>query len=88
MEFEWDEAKRQSTIIKHEIDFVGAAKILEEKNFRSEKEVNGECRYLAVGLYQGNYVVVIYTFRGAKVRLITARRARDYERRAYRELYD
>lgn len=88
MEFEWDEAKRQATIIKHEIDFVGASAILDEQNLRSVKVVNGEIRFLAIGLFDGIYVAVIYTFRGEKVRLITARRARDYERRAYCELYD
>ena len=88
MDYEWDDVKRRATIVKHGIDFRVACKVLEERNVRSEKVVNGEIRYMAIGLCEGNHVVVVYTFRGANVRLITARRARDNERRAYRELFD
>jgi uncharacterized protein len=88
MDFEWDDAKRRATIVKHGIDFGVACKVLEGRNVRSEKVVGGEVRYMAIGLGQGNLVAVVYTFRGANVRLITARRARENERRAYRELFD
>ena len=88
MAYEWDDAKRHATIIKHGIDFVLACQILEDRNVRSEKVVDGEIRYIAVGRYEENYIATVYTIRGANVRLITARKARTNERRVYRELYD
>ena len=88
MEFEWDEAKRVSTITKHGIDFVAVSTLLGAKHIRSARYVNGEERLALVGLFEGNYVVLVYTMRGPKVRLITARRARENERRAYCEAYD
>ncbi len=48
MEFEWDEAKRQSNIEKHGIDFAEAVAIYEGfvYTFRSDKIDYGEDRYL------------------------------------------
>ena len=88
MAYEWDDAKRYATIIKHGIDFVLACQILEEQHVRSEKVVDGEMRYIAVGIYEETYIAVVYTMRGANVRLITARKARTNERKQYRASYD
>jgi uncharacterized DUF497 family protein len=87
LEFEWDEEKRQSTILKHGIDFVAAAIVLTDRYVKSSRMVGGEERIIGVGMFEDIYVAVVYTMRGNKVRLITARRARDNERRAYRKLF-
>ncbi len=84
MEFEWDEAKRVATIAKHGIDFQDAIKIFAGNVFRMDLGlVGGEHRILYVGLLRHREIAVVTTMRGQKLRIITARRARTNERRAY-----
>lgn len=83
MEFEWDEAKRQSNILKHGIDFAESVSIYEGfvLTLRSANVDYGEERYLAVGLLKGVEITIVYTLRGEKYRIISVRRARTQERR-------
>jgi uncharacterized DUF497 family protein len=46
-----------------------------------------EERFLGVGLIEGKFFAVVWTWRGNAVRIITARRARDEEEERYRALY-
>jgi uncharacterized protein len=43
----------------------------------------GEDRFLATGMVADTIVVVVYTERSSRVRLISARRATSYEQRRY-----
>ena len=88
MEFEWDEAKRLSNIEKHDLDFVAIRDMFDGRPLVT-KGVDrfGECRLISTGLFQDRYCTVIWTRRGRTVRIISARRARDDERRAHRTLY-
>jgi uncharacterized protein len=81
--FEWDAAKRLTTLDKHGIDFVDAAKIFSSPYVRAGSKQNSEERWIAIGLLEGIEIAVIYTIRGNVCRLITARRARIYERKIY-----
>lgn len=85
MEFEWDEANRQSNIGKHGIDFAEAVAIYEGfvYTFRSDKIDYGEDRYLAVGLLNGIEITIVYTLRDEKYRIISVRRARIQESKRY-----
>lgn len=87
MEFEWDEEKRAATIAKHGIDFVAAARLIEGDHIVLDGVDRGERRMLAIGLYREKLVVVVFTMRGERVRIITARRARANEERAYRAVF-
>ncbi len=87
MEFEWDEEKREATIVKHGIDFVAAARLIEGDHIVLEGVARGERRMLAIGLYRERLVAVVFTMRGQRVRIITARRARTNEERAYRKVF-
>jgi uncharacterized DUF497 family protein len=87
MEFEWDPAKDAANQTKHGISFVAATAIfadpahLEEDVTRPEF---GEVRKKAIGqLTSGWTVAVIYTDRGDRRRIISARRARTNERQRY-----
>jgi uncharacterized DUF497 family protein len=85
MDSEWDQAKRQANILKHGIDFVDAIKIfagqfIETTDLRRDY---GEQRLIASGELSGEIVRIVYTWRGQRRRIITARRARRDERRAY-----
>ncbi len=46
-----------------------------------------EERFLSVGLVEGKFFAVVWTWREDTVRIITARRARDEEEKQYRALY-
>ena len=85
MEFEWDEGKRLANIQKHGIDFAEAVEmfnghVLENEDHRRDY---GEQRIRAFGEADGRVIQVVYTRRNGRCRLISARRARRDERRAY-----
>mgnify|MGYP006435065275 CR=1 FL=1 len=93
MEFEWDDAKRDSNIRKHGVDFADAARILSREHFASTSSHTGEERIVAIGplnppgvrpkSWSGSLAVVVYTMRGDTYRIISARRANTNERKRY-----
>ncbi|NJL83329.1 MAG: BrnT family toxin [Chloroflexaceae bacterium] len=89
MKYEWDEQKRQSNLRKHQLDFTVASQIFEGPIVeRQDLRYNyGEDRFIAVGMAAGMMITVVYTWRGEKRRLISARPATKNERKIYRELY-
>lgn len=81
---EWDEQKRLRILKLRAIDFIDAAKILFDRVYEYQSDRTGETRFVAIGsLDDGALIAVVYTIRGTKFRLITARKARSYEQRAY-----
>jgi hypothetical protein len=81
MEFEWDKNKRQTNIAKHGIDFIDAQKIfdydtvtIEDNRFNYDEQ-----RLIAIGLLNGKVIVVVYTERSNKIRIISARKATKNE---------
>ncbi len=89
MRFEWDETKRQSNIAKHGIDFVLASQVFDGKpHLDFESPRGSERRTLHIAELEGRVIAVAWTRRGEdRVRLISARRARHGEERAYRQLH-
>lgn len=85
MEFEWDEAKRQSNLTKHGVDFTDAAQVLADARFILDdtRRDYGEQRCLAFGEMKGLLFVVAFTLRDGVFRIISARRANSRERRFY-----
>lgn len=86
MKLEWDERKRQQNLEKHGIDFailgpMFRGKVLEEDDRRRDY---GERRVKAVGILDAATITVVYTQRGERRRIISARRARADEREQYR----
>ena len=88
MEFEWDEAKRLAVLEKHGIDFAKAARVFLTDHVVLPAHSEIEARFAAVGYLDGEWFTVIFTFRGEARRLITARKARENERRAYRSVHN
>lgn len=87
MNFTWDEAKNESNIRKHGLDFADVHQvfdgpILEKLDDRFDY---GEERWIAVGLLRGTLcVVVIYAEpRKGTMRIISFRKGDRYEREAY-----
>jgi uncharacterized DUF497 family protein len=83
-EFEWDRDKEERNIRKHGIDFDQAAIALSRPHLEVRSDRNGESRILAICPSSGRIIVIIYTIRGQRCRIISARAARKNEQRAYR----
>src|SRR5438552_498377 len=81
---EWNEAKAASNRRKHGIDFDEATGALYGPVLLSRSDRNNEERWLAIGETDSRFVAVVFTWRGDTLRIISARRARKYEERAYR----
>lgn len=88
MEFEWDEEKRLKMLDKHGIDFWRATALWDGNHVVLEARIGDEYRQKVVGFLDGWWVVVVFTRRGEKLHLVTARRAREDEKRAYRSVYN
>jgi uncharacterized protein len=87
MEFEWDEAKAAGNLEKHRISFEDAIGIFEGPVLETRSDRGAEERYKAIGVVEGREIAVIYTLREGRYRIISARRARPNERRAYRQAH-
>lgn len=84
MDFEWDHNKNRLNIEKHGIDFEDARRIFDGAIAEAEsRQAHGEIRMEAIGVLGDREIVVVYTWRGSKRRLISARRARQNERTRY-----
>jgi uncharacterized protein len=85
LEFEWDENKRLSNIEKHKLDFVIAKEIFSGATLLVKSGARStETRWLAIGMLNVNPVTIVFTIRDGTCRIISARRARHGEIRAYR----
>jgi uncharacterized DUF497 family protein len=85
MAFEWDEDNREAHLVKHGVDFIDvvpmfAGPTVEATDYRIDY---GETRINAMGVVGGRVYFVTYTCRGAKRRIISARKANADEQRAY-----
>lgn len=88
MVFEWDESKRQSNLAKHGVDFIDAQVLFDGRPVVSAAGNHPEeQRFATVGLIDNRHYTVIWTWRDANIRIISARRSSDEERRAYRAAF-
>ncbi|MGV1014190.1 MAG: BrnT family toxin [Methyloceanibacter sp.] len=88
IEFEWDEAKRETNWDIHEVDFEDVKGIFRCPHIVASSYGYGENRWTAVGLLDDAEITVVFTMRDERCRVISARRARHYERNAYHEAID
>jgi uncharacterized DUF497 family protein len=82
-EYEWDEAKRLSNIVKHETDFTAMYGFEWETAHEEESRRYGEERFAATGYIGERLYYVIYTIRGDVRRIISLRKANRREMRDY-----
>ena len=82
---QWDPEKARTNYRKHGVDFFDAVLVLEDPYALTiEDETTREQRYITLGLDGlGRLLIVVYTFRGEIIRVISARRATARERQAY-----
>lgn len=86
MEFEWDEQKSERTRRERGFGFAEAVMIFAGPvlEWEDRRQDWGETRILAVGAVGDDVLAVVYTDRGSRRRIISARKARKKERQAWR----
>jgi uncharacterized DUF497 family protein len=86
--FEWDDGKAARNLADHGVSFE-AARLAFDDAFavirEDRRQDYGEDRFILLGMVQEHLLVVSYTMRGARVRIISARLAEPRERRRYHE---
>ncbi len=88
MEFEFDEDKRLKNIEKHGIGFIEADLLFGNPCVGAPaKTVDGERRWLAIGMIDDDFVTAVFTRRGPVICIISMRRARNDEREKYHEVF-
>jgi hypothetical protein len=87
--FEWDSDKARDNEQKHGVSFLEASEVFDDDHSSTVQDPDHsatEARYLIFGASkQGKHLVVSYTERGDRIRLISARAMTSRERRAYEE---
>ena len=86
MLYEWDQAKNRANLAKHGVDFADAVSVFEDDLAltRPELDSRGESRSVALGIDGfGRHLVVVFTERGTRIRIISARLATKQERKSY-----
>jgi uncharacterized DUF497 family protein len=85
MDYEWDAKKASSNLSKHKIDFADAVGVFSDplaitiRDDDSEEE-----RFVTIGAdFLLRVVVVVYTWREERIRMISARKANSSERKIY-----
>jgi uncharacterized DUF497 family protein len=85
-EFEWDAAKAESNLAKHGVSFEAARCVFDDV-FAFERcdfdSAPGEIRYVIKGMIHDVMLTVVYTERGERTRIISARRATKHEQEEY-----
>ena len=84
MAFEWDPRKNAANRRKHGIDFVDAVRVFGGSVVEAPDErEDQEFRLIAFGAVGLRVMAVVYTWRGEKRRIISARKATSNEKKAY-----
>ncbi|MBP0618067.1 BrnT family toxin [Jiella mangrovi] len=81
VEFDWDETKRAANVAKHGVDFTLARQIdLDAADIEvDDRRDYGEVRLMARAEIEDRLYVMIFTYRGDVVRVISLRKANDRE---------
>lgn len=86
MTFEFDPAKSASNKAKHGLDFIEAQALWNAARVRvMANTVDGQARYAIIGTIKGVIHTVIITYRGAVIRIISARPSSPAEIRIYEQ---
>ncbi|GGK34118.1 membrane protein [Salinarimonas ramus] len=84
--FDWDDAKAASNEVKHGISFDVASEVFLDPrrlDLPDDRFAYGEPRRICFGRVRGVVLAVVYTIRADAVRIISARKASQKERRLH-----
>ena len=89
MDFEWDPTKAKLNESKHGVSFFEACEVFDDDHSSTVRDLDHsveENRYLIFGVSKGDrYLVVSYSERDDRIRLISARQMTPRERNAYEQ---
>jgi len=89
VEFEWDAEKAQSNKAAHRVDFQEALTVFADplaRIFEDEEHSEEELREIIIGhSVRRRLVLVCFTVRDRRIRIISARKATPAERKDYEE---
>jgi uncharacterized DUF497 family protein len=86
LKFEWNESKAAANYTNHGVSFDMAKGVFKDPfaaEFLDDREDYGEERFVIIGLADGQVLFVAYTEREDVFRIISARRATEYEQEIY-----
>jgi len=87
--FEWDPSKARQNLRKHQVSFEEAATVFGDLlaiTYPGPDHSTSEQRFITIGLSSANRALIVaHADRGEKIRIITARRTTQRERRHYEE---
>jgi hypothetical protein len=85
MDYEWDRNKAASNLTKHGVHFANAVAVFEDAQALTlDDDESDEDRFITIGLDDlGRVLVVVYTWRENRIRVISARKATPLERQEY-----
>ncbi len=86
--YQWDREKAGANLLKHGVCFADAVSVFsDEAALTIEDDDPDEQRFVTIGIDAfGRLLVVVYTWRGEDIRVISARKATGRERRHYEGL--
>jgi len=87
MAYQWDKDKAAANLRKHGIDFADAVSVFsDDLAITIPDERFDEERFITIGMDAfGQVLVIVYTWCGNEIRMISARKATRYEQRQYEE---
>ncbi|MDR2144129.1 MAG: BrnT family toxin [Treponema sp.] len=89
--FEWDEDKDRLNVMKHGFSFNEITEVFDDPAFFEGYDIehsDEELRYYGIGCLNNILVVVVfYTERGERTRIISARQAGADEKEAYNDYF-
>jgi uncharacterized protein len=84
--YEWDDRKARTNLRDHGVSFENAVQVFDDPLAVDDIDMSmdyGEERSIVIGMAGTQILVVIYTMRGVRVRIISARRPERYEHDRY-----
>jgi uncharacterized DUF497 family protein len=89
MQFEWDEGKAEANLQKHKVSFEEAKSVFGDPfsiTIGDPGHSKDEQRFIDIGTSaSGKLLVIVYTEREDRIRIISCRKATPSERRKYEE---
>jgi len=85
--FEWDDAKAALNWRNHGVSFEAARGVFKDifaVEWTDDRRGGAEERFVTIGMTDGRLLFVVWTLRGERIRIISARGAEPRERRRYR----
>ena len=86
MIIEYNETKREKTLLERGLDFRCAVEVFADRHFTApdHRARYPEPRFVTVGHLRGRMVIVVWTHRGEARRIISMRKANEREKRRFR----